>query len=438
MNAPQSVEILRAGIFHTPGNPFVQANALSAWEDGALAIKDGRILACGDYSALNTQHPGARLRDLRGAFIVPGFIDTHIHFPQVRILGGLGYSLLDWLDQITLPEEARMEDSDYASTIAGEFVGALAANGTTTALIFGSHFALATAALFDAAERRGLRISSGLVLSDRNLRPELHQSTETAYRESCALIERFDKLGRLTYAVTPRFAISASEAMLDVSKALLESRPGLRFTTHINESPAEVEQVRSLFSWASDYLAVYERFGLVGRRSVLAHNVQASDDEMRRIALQGASVAHCPASNAALGSGIFPLTRHVEHGVRCALGTDVGGGTGFGMIKEALMAHLMQRVAQQPFMLTPAMMLYLATRAGAEALALEDETGDFSPGKAADFVVLRPGAGSVLSHRLMRAETPEQILASLFTLANDETISEVRVENELVFSWGTA
>lgn len=438
VSIPEGVEILRAGIFHTPENPFVQANALMAWEDGALAIAAGRILDCGDYRAVIAQHPGALVRDLRGAFLVPGFIDTHIHFPQVRILGGLGYSLLDWLEQITLPEEARLEDEAYASTLAEEFVSALAAHGTTTALVFGSHFALATAALFQAAERRGLRISSGLVLSDRHLRPELHQSPDAAWRESRALIERFDKLGRLTYTVTPRFALSASEAMLEVSAALLESRPGLRFTTHINESPAEIEQVRRLFPWAPDYLAIYERYGLIGRRSVLAHNVHAVDDEIRRIAAHGACIAHCPASNAALGSGIFPLARHLAHGVRCALGTDVGGGTGFSMIREALTAHLMQRVARQPFTLTPAMMLYLATRAGAEALALEEETGDFAPGKAADFVVLRPPAGSVLSHRLMRAETPEQILAALFTLAGEEAIAEVRVENEAVFRGGCA
>jgi len=339
---PEGAEIVRAGIFHTPENPFAQANALRAHEDGALAIASGRILACGEYRAVAAQLPAAPVRDLRGAFLVPGFIDTHIHFPQVRILGGLGLSLLDWLEQITLPEEARLADTAYAATIAEEFVSAMAAHGTTTAMVFGSHFTLATAALFETAGRRGLRVSSGLVLADRNLRPELHQPAEAAYRESRALIERFDGLGRLSYAVTPRFALSASEALLEVSKALLESREGLRFTTHINESPAEVEQVALQFPWAADYLAIYERYCLVGRRSVLAHNVHAVDDEMRRLASQGASVAHCPASNAALGSGIFPLARHVEQGVRCALGTDVGAGTGFGIVKEALAAYLMQ------------------------------------------------------------------------------------------------
>ncbi len=152
--------------------------------DGGLAVEDGRILRCADYSEVSRAYPDAVVRDLRGRFILPGFVDTHVHFPQVRILGGLGFTLLDWLEQLTLPEEARLADANYAATIAGEFVQALAAHGTTTALVFGSHFASATAALFDAAAERGLRMVSGLVMSDRGLRPELHQTPDAAYREA--------------------------------------------------------------------------------------------------------------------------------------------------------------------------------------------------------------------------------------------------------------
>lgn len=431
-----TVEIFRAAVFHTPKNPFHEARALVTLEDGALAIDRGRILACGDYSEVSARYPGAAVRDLRGRFILPGFVDTHVHFPQVRILGGLGFTLLDWLEQLALPEEARLSDVNYAATIAREFVGALAANGTTTALVFGSHFAPATAALFEAAAQRGLRISSGLVMSDRKLRPELHQTPEAAHRESCALIERFHGKdrgkSRLTYAVTPRFAVSTSEGMLESCAALLRAHPEARFTTHINENPAEIAEVAHLFPWASDYLAVYERYTLLGRRSVLAHNIHAGADQIHRVHTHQASIAHCPASNAALGSGIFPMARHIEAGVRCALGTDVGGGTGFGMIKESLAAYLMQRVAPEPMILTPAAMLYLATRAGAEALAMEDEIGDFTPGKSADFVVLEPRTGSVFEARLQRAASADQVLAAIFTLAGAECVREVRVEGEAV------
>ena len=221
--------------------------------------------------------------------------------------------------------------------------------------------------------------------------------------------------------------------MLEVCQTLLREDGSLRFTTHLNENPAEIREVARLFPWAADYLAVYERFDLIGRRSVLAHNVHTSASELRRLAAHEASIAHCPSSNAALGSGILPLKRHLDAKVRFALGTDVGGGTGFGMMKEGLQAYLMQRVAAEPVSLTAAQMLYLATRAGAEALALSGETGDFGVGKAADFVYLRPKEGSPLASVLRVAEEPARILSSIFTLAGAESVREVRVAGDLVF-----
>ncbi len=418
------MKILRSTILHTPRNAFRHADALAAYSDGALAVDNGRIVACADYAEVRAAHPDADVEDLRGGYILPGFIDTHVHFPQVRILGGLGYSLLDWLDQLTLPEEARLADSAYSSTIAREFTRALAAHGTTTALVFGSHFGDATASLLETANTRGLRVFAGIVLSDRKLRPELHQTAEAAYRDSKTLIQQF---GADRYVVTPRFALSASEAILDVCQTLVGEHPGVRFTTHINESPNEIAEVARLFPWADDYLGVYERFNLVGPRSLLAHNIHASASELARLSLRGASVSHCPCSNAALGSGILPMRRHVEANVRVSLGSDVGGGTGFGILKEGLQAYLMQRLAAEPMTLAPAQMLYLATRAGAEALEIDDETGDFAPGKSADFVYLQAPENSVLAGVLGRLEDPERILAALFTMAGTESIKEVRV-----------
>lgn len=429
----REIVIFRATIFHTPKNPFHEPQALVDFPDGGLAVADGRILRCGEYGEIARAFPGAVLHDLRGRYILPGFVDTHVHFPQVRIVGGLGFTLLDWLEQLALPEEARLADVGYAAAIAGEFVHALATHGTTTALVFGSHFAPATGALFEAAAQRGLRIASGLVMSDRGLLPALHQSPEAAHRDSCALIQRFHGKGRLRYAVTPRFALSASEAMLEVCGTLLKEHSDVRFTTHINENADEIREVARLFPAAKDYLAVYEKHRLVSRRSVLAHNVHATSDELSRLRVLRAGIAHCAASNAALGSGIFPMARHLAYQIPFALGTDVGGGTGFGMMKEALAVYLMQRLAPSPVVLVPATMLFLATRAGAEVLAMEDEIGDFGDNKSADFVVLSPPAGSVLEGRLKRTETPDQTLAALFTLAGTESVSEVRVGNDIVY-----
>ena len=244
--------IFRASLLHTPGNPLSGSGALAGHEDGALAIADGRITASGDYATVRASHPDAPVTDWRGGFLLPGFIDTHLHYPQVRIIGGLGLTLLDWLEQIALPEEARMSDVPYASATATEFLRGLASHGTTTALVFGAHFAGAMAALFEQAGESGLRIVSGQVLSDRRLRPELHQTPDEAYRDCSDLIRRFHRRGRLLYAVTPRFALSASEAMLEVCQTLLAEHDGLRFQTHINENTDEIAEVGRLFTWARD------------------------------------------------------------------------------------------------------------------------------------------------------------------------------------------
>jgi len=401
--------------------------------DGGLLIHDGRIAACGDFETIRAANPQATTVDLRGGFLLPGLIDTHTHFPQLRVLGALGRSLLDWLEDCALPEEARMADESHARRIAAGFVHALASHGTTTALVFGAHFAAATALLFEAAAKSGLRMIGGMVLSDRRLRPELHQTPDSAYRESSDLIRCFHGRGRLLYAVTPRFALSTSEAMLEVCQTLLREHEGLRFQTHLNENPREIVEVAKLFPWASDYLAVYERFGLGGRGAVMAHNVHATASELERLGASGTAVAHCPCSNATLGSGLFALKSHLKAGVRIALGTDVGGGTGFSLLKEALQAYLLQRVAPEGALLDAAQMLYLATRAGAEALGLEEEIGDFQPGKAADVIYVRPPLDTPLSAVLERAETPEQALAAIFTLAGAESIQEVRVEGSVVY-----
>ena len=431
------MQLFRAAIFHTPENPLYldisDGRGLVCHEDGGLLIDGGRIVACGDFIAIRDANPGAATVDWRGGFILPGFVDTHVHFPQARIIGAMGRTLLDWLEAVALPEEARMADRGYAAETAALFLRALASHGTTTALVFGAHFADATAELFEAAAASGLRVVSGLVISDRLLRPDLHVAPQRAYDDSAMLIERYHKRGRLLYAVTPRFAYSTTEAMLEVCQQLMSDHPDVLLQTHINESTAEIGALARLFPWAVDYLAIYERYALSGTRSVMAHNVHATPSELARLADAGTAVAHCPGSNGALGSGCFPLRRHVDAGVTCALGTDVGGGLGFGMLKEGLHAYLMQRLAPEPKMLDAARLLYLITHAGAEALGLEKDIGDFQPGKAADFVHLRPPAGSVLESAVLHATDSAQALAALFTLGGSESVREVRVEGGIVF-----
>ena len=408
----------------TPGDPFTGDPAGALRQDEALLVRDGVIAARGSLAALRAAHPGEPVTRLDGGLLVPGFVDTHVHYPQLRAIGGLGLPLLDWLEQCALPEEAKLADRSYARAVAAEFLDGLVAAGTTSALVFGSHFASAMEELFAAAEHTGLNITSGLVLSDRNLPPDLLHSPRTALADSTELIGRWHGRGRLRYAVTPRFSLSASNEMLDVCAQLLDA--GVWFTSHVNENVAEVAAVARLFSGARHYLDTYRQHGLVTKRSVFAHNVHPSDAELAVLAEHGAFVAHCPTSNCTLGSGLFPLRRHVSHGIGIALGSDVGAGAGLFLPKEALQAYFIQQMLGAGGMnLTPVHLLYLATRAGARALGLDDLVGDFSVGKHFDAVWLRPAAGSTLAVNLKHARDTTDALARIFSLATPADVAGV-------------
>jgi guanine deaminase len=418
------VTLYAGTIVDTPGDPFDGDPADALAEAGAVCVRDGIICARGSFAALRAEHPGESVTQLPGGMLVPGFIDTHVHFPQIRAIGGLGMPLLDWLERCALPEESKLADQAYAREVASEFLDGLLASGTTSALVFGSHFAAAMDELFTAAARRGLNITSGLVLSDRILRPDLLHSPQAALADSTDLIDRWHGRGRLRYAVTPRFSLSASSEMLDVCAQLLDR--GVWFTSHVNENVAEVATVAGLFPGARHYVDTYGQHGLVTKRSVFAHNVHPSDHELAVLAEHGASVSHCPTSNCALGSGMFPLRRHVEHGVGIALGSDVGAGAGLFMPKEALQAYFIQHLLGRDGMnLTPVHLLYLTTRAGARALGLDDRVGDFSVGKDFDAVWLRPTAGSTLAFNLKHASGTTDALARVFSLATPADVAGV-------------
>jgi guanine deaminase len=428
--------ILRARVLHTPRDPFADESALEWHGSGAVAFADGEILATGDFAEVSAQHPDADLLDERDAFLLPGLVDTHVHWPQLGAVGAMGLELLDWLRTRTLPEETKLAELDYARPLARDFIHGLAANGTTTALVFGTHFPEAQEVFFEAAAGSGLRLTSGLVVSDRDLLPPLRTTPGEAHEASAALARRWHGKGRLRYAITPRFSISCSEEMLESCGAVAAELDGALVTSHLNENRDEVEAVLDLFEEAGDYLETYERHGLVGPLSVMAHNVHPTDAELARMAASGTSVAHCPSSNGFLGSGIFPMRRHLDHGVRFGLGTDVGAGTGLSVLKEGLVAYQGQMVAGDLIRLTPAHLLWLATRAGAGVLGLDDTVGDLTPGRAADLVLLRPPEGSTLAATLARSESAEEALGALITLAREESVVGTWVAGDRIHERG--
>lgn len=420
--------IFRARAMDTPDDPFT-GGALRSSDDAGFVVEDGVIVARDDFAAIRASHPNDAVVDLRDGVLIPGLVDTHVHFPQVRAIGALGMPLLEWLDKCALPEECRLAAPDYAREVAAEFCNGLVSAGTTTALVFGSHFASAVDALFTESARLGLRVTSGLVVSDRELPADLLTTPQRAYDEAVDLAQRWHGVGRNRYAVTPRFSLSASEPILDACSAVLDATPGAMFTSHVNENRAEVEFVASQFPDCTDYVDTYDRRGLLKAGAVLAHNVHPTDPELAVLADRGTAVAHCPSSNSALGSGLFPLRSHLQAGVPVALGSDVGAGTGFSIFKEGLQAYFMQRLlhdAGHP--LTPTHLLYLATRAGALALGLGDEVGDLSVGKRFDAVCIRPPGGTALNVGLRHTETAEEALGKIFALAGDADVADVWID----------
>ena len=407
--------VFRGTVVDTPDDPFA-GGRLRVDHDAGLLVRDGTVVARGPYDAVRAQAAEDEVVDMRGGLVLPGFVDTHVHFPQVRAVGGLGMPLLEWLERCALPEEERLGDVAYARQIAREFVGGLVEAGTTTAMVFGAHFAPAVDALFAEAERSGLRITSGLVVSDRLLPETLWTTPERAYDEGRELARRWHGTGRVRYAVTPRFALSCTDDLLASCATLLTDVDGSWTTTHLNENLLEIDGVGRLFDGCS-YVESYDRHGLVSSRSVLAHNVHPTDAELDLLAGRGATVAHCPTSNSALGSGHFPLARHLRHGVRVALGSDVGAGSGFCMLKEGLHAYFVQQLlGEHGVRLDAAHLLHLTTAAGAAALGLADRVGDLGVGKRFDAAWLRPRPGTVLDVALRNARDAEDALAKAFTL----------------------
>jgi guanine deaminase len=421
------VKLLRGALAHVPEDPWrVGARALEGWLDAGVAIDAaGRVADLGPFSVVRARHPQAPVVDRRGALILPGLVDAHVHYPQVGVMGALGMPLLRWLETRTLPHEARFRDPTFARAQARIFLRLLARAGTTSAMVFGAHDPGAMEVFFEEAERSGLRVSAGLALGDRGLQDALHTTPDAAYAASKALAQRWHGRGRLRYAITPRFALAATPALLEACGALLREMPGLWVTSHLNETPEEIAAVAALHPQARDYLDTYERAGLVGEQSLFAHNVHGGDAELRRLAAARAVVVHCPSSNMALGSGLFDLHRHRAAGVRLALGSDLGAGMDPCMLHEASCAHAVQRLRGEG--LGVAELLYLATAAGAAALGLAAEIGDLRVGKWADLVVVRPPAGSTLAALWAHAADLEGLVQGALAAAREGAIESTWV-----------
>lgn len=401
--------------------------------DGILLTDGGRIADLGPAdSLLAALSDDIEVIDHSGKLIMPGFIDCHVHYPQIDIIASYGDQLLDWLNHYTFPAEGRFASYEEARSTAEFFLDELLRNGTTTALVFATVHPQSAEAIFEAAERRNMRLAAGKVLMDRNCPEALRDTPESAYRDSRELLEKWHGRGRLHYAITPRFAPTCSDAQLAQAGRLATEFPDALVHTHLAENVDEVKWVSELFPSSRSYLDVYKRTDLLRERAVFAHCLHLDNQDYVDLASGGGAIAFCPTSNLFLGSGLFDLARAREQGIRVGLGTDVGGGTSFGILRTMSEAYKVLQLKRQP--LPSLRALYLATLGGAEALYMDDKIGNFRPGKDADFIVLNCDSTPLLERRLRHAQDFSEELFVQMMLGDDRAISATFVAGALAHS----
>ncbi len=423
----------RGSIFHSLTDPDCTdlADSYQYFADGVMVVENGLITELGDAAEVLQHYPDIEILEHPNRLIVPGFIDTHIHYPQTEVIASYGEQLLDWLEDYTFPAEAAFHDKAHCEQAAEFFLDELLKNGTTTALVFGTVHKVSVETFFDAADRRQLRMIAGKVMMDRNAPSNLVDTPQSSYQDSKALIERYHGKNRLSYAVTPRFAPTSSPEQLSLAGKLLGEYPDLYLHTHISENKNEISWVSELFPESKNYLDVYDQFNLVTPRSVFAHGIHLSDCECKRLAEADSAVAFCPTSNTFLGSGLFNLSRLEQHQVNVSLGTDVGGGTSFSMLQTMQEAYKVCQLSGNQ--INPFKAFYLATLAGAQALKLESKIGNLQKGSEADFVVLDLASTPLIDYRMQRAKTLEEKLFVLMILGDDRSIAETYSFGQCVY-----
>ena len=402
-------------------------------EDGLMLIDSGKVHWLGTWQD-GQQHLPADIsvQHYPEQLIVPGFIDTHIHFPQTEMIGAYGEQLLSWLNTYTFPTEMQFKDKDYATQIAQFFVQELLKNGTTTALVFGTVHPESVDALFETAEQYNMRLIAGKVMMDRHAPDELCDTAESGYLESKQLIEKWHNKGRALYAITPRFAPTSTPEQLAKAGQLKQEYPDVYVHTHLSENKDEIAWVKSLFPEQKSYLDVYHHYGLTGKKSVFAHCVHLEEDEWNCMHHTDSSIAFCPTSNLFLGSGLFPLKKTWEKHVRVGLGTDVGAGTAFCQLQTLNEAYKVQQL--QGNKLSAFESFYHATLGGAHALHLDEKIGNFNVGKEADFIVLDLNATPLQRLRQSRSQSIEDALFALMTLGDDRNIHATYIAGVEVYA----
>lgn len=393
------------------------------FEDGAVEIEDGRIVGVGPFNG--TQDAGTEIIDHRPYLVVPGFIDPHIHFPQMQVIGSYAGALLEWLNTYTFVEEQKFADGAHTARIAGRFFDELIRHGTTAAAAYCSVHPQSVNAFFAEAAKRDMLVIGGKVMMDRNAPTDLLDTAQSSYDDSRLLIEKWHGKGRARYAITPRFAITSTPEQMEMAEVLAREFPDCHIQTHVSENLAEVEFARELYPNVADYVGIYERYRLLGPKTLLGHCIHLTHREVEVISDTKSVAVFCPTSNLFIGSGLFDYDRLHTRGVRIALATDVGGGSSYSMLRTLDEGYKVLQLRGQR--LNPLRSFYHATLGNARALGLEGTIGSFVPGAAADIVVLDTCATPQMALRYETISALAQELFLLQTCGDDRAVVETYV-----------
>jgi len=404
--------------------------------DGGLLIDaDGKITAAGDYASVKTAAPEDVVEiDHRPHLILPGFIDTHVHFPQMQVIASYAANLLEWLNTYTFPEECRFVESEHATRIATHFYDEFLRHGTTTAVAYCSVHKTSADAFFAEALKRNMCMVGGKVMMDRNAPQGLLDTPEMGYDETRAVIEQWHGKGRNHVAITPRFAITSTPEQMSATQALAQEFPDLFIQTHLSENREEIRYTCELYPEAKDYTDIYARYGLLGKKTLLGHAIHLSEREMDALSETGSIAVHCPTSNLFIGSGLFPLrpmTRR-EKPVRIAVATDIGGGSSYSMLRTMDEAYKIQQILGER--LNPLESFYMMTRGNAEALSMEADIGTLDLGSVADLVILDAASTPAMKLRMETVSTLPEELFLLQTMGDDRVVVETYVAGKAMKS----
>ncbi len=411
--------------FSEPGQAVLETDGLLVV--GPDAAGRQVVVAIGSYSALAPDFAGLDITHLTGLIIAPGFVDMHIHYPQLDVIGSPAEGLLPWLENYTFPQESRFSDAVHSSEVASFFVDELLRHGVTTALAFATSHPASVNALLGEAQRRSLRVIAGKVLQDQHSPDGVRDTTEQSLIDTEALITRWHGVDRLGYAITPRFVPSCSEAQLRGAGELAARYADVWIQSHVAENKDEVAWVRALYPQARSYLSVYEQFGLLRPRAVYAHCIHIDDEDRALMRSTGTAAAVSPTSNLFLGSGFFDYQAADRSGFLYGLASDVGGGTSFSPFHTMLAAYYVGREGQTKtgVSLSPQQLWWQHTGGAARALGLEGVVGNLLPGCEADFVVLNPQATPLLARKTAQAASLDELLFALIVLGDDRVIEKV-------------